>query len=125
MLYKQKGTSYIGIFAIILVAALAAKMAVAIWPSYWDDRIINAQIKESLSSLSKGATPSQFKADMTRRLDMNNVRDVKIDDLMKVTNPSGLVVQKEYEVRKPFMFNIQLLMTFKKDFDQRSIATGE
>lgn len=125
MLHKQRGVSYIGIFLGIVVAAFAVKLAVAVWPAYWDDRIIDSQIKESLIGLSKGATPAQFKQDMARRLDMNNIRDVKIDDLMKVTNTSGLAVKKEYEVRKPFILNIELLMTFKKDFDQRSVATSE
>lgn len=125
MLYKQRGVSYIGIFAVIVVAAFGVKMATALWPAYWDDRIIDSQITDSLSALSKGATPSQFKQDLTKRLDMNNVRDVKVDDLMKVTTASGLAVKKEYEVRKPFMFNIEMVVTFKKDFDQRSIATGE
>lgn len=116
MLHKQQGVSFIGIFLGIVVAAFAIKMAVAIWPAYWDDRIIDKEITNAIATYPKGVTPAKFKQDLTRQLEMNNVRDLKVDDIMKVTNASGLEVKKEYEVRKPFMANIELVMTFKKDF---------
>lgn len=125
MLHKQRGVSYIGIFLGIVVAAFALKLAVAIWPAYWDDRVIDKLIVENLSKASKGSTPSTFKNEFRKSLEMNNINDLKVDDIVKVTNTSGLAVKKEYEVRKPFMSNIELLMTFKKDFDQRSVAASE
>lgn len=123
MKYRQRGASYLGIFAIIIAAAFAIKLAVAIWPAYWDDRIINKEINDALAALPKDATQSKFKQELSRRLEMNNIRDLKVDDIVQVTNTSGIAVKKEYEVRKPFISNIELMMTFKKDFDQRSIAT--
>ena len=116
MLYKQRGVSFIGIFLAILVAVFAMKMAVAIWPAYWDDRIIDKEITNALVNAPKGTTPAKFKQDLARQLEMNNIRDLNINDIMKVTNTSGLAVNKEYEVRKPFIANIELVMTFKKDF---------
>ena len=123
MLSKQKGVSYIGIFLAIVLAAFAMKLAVAIWPSYWDDRLVDKLIVDTLAKAPKGSTPSTFKNDLRKSLEMNRLDDLKVDDIVKVTNTAGLAVQKHYEVRKPFMSNIELLMTFKKDFDQRSIAT--
>ncbi len=123
MKYRQRGASYLGIFALIIAAAFAIKLAVAIWPAYWDDRIINKEINDALAALPKDATQSKFKQELSRRLEMNNIRDLKVDDIVQVTNTSGIAVKKEYEVRKPFISNIELMMTFKKDFDQRSIAT--
>ena len=123
MLHKQKGVSYIGVFLGLVLAALAIKFAMAVWPSYWDDRLIDKMIVDTMLKASKDSTPSTYKTDLRKALEMNSINDLKVDDIVKVTNNGGLAVEKYYEVRKPFMSNIELLMTFKKDFDQRSIAT--
>lgn len=121
MLHKQRGASYLGIFFAIVLAAFAAKMSIATWPAYWDDRIINGEINAALASMpNNDATISRLKQDLSRRFEMNGIRGVKVDDMMVITNTAGLAVQKDYEVRKPFMANIELVMTFKKDFDQKT-----
>ena len=45
--------------------------------------------------------------------------------LHKACEPYGeLVVQLDYEVRKNFMGNVDLVMSFEKQFDQRAIKAG-
>lgn len=125
MKYKQRGASYIGIFFGIVLAAFAVKLAVALFPAFWDDHIINKEIVDTLIVLPTTATQRQFKEDMSRRLEMNNVRTVKVDDILKITNSSGgLVVKKQYEIRESFFSNVELVMTFQKDFDQSSLLTN-
>ena len=51
---------------------------------------------------------------------MNNL-DVKFEDIAKVTKDNQLVVKKNYEVRKPFFLNIDLVLKFEKNFDQSSV----
>ncbi len=122
---NQRGASYLGIFFAIIFFALSAKIAVAVWPAYWDDRMINTQIEETLLNASTNTSELKFKQDLSQRLEMKNIRDVNIDEILQVTNSAGLAVKKDYEVRKPFLLNISLVMTFQKEFDQRSIRTGE
>lgn len=116
MLYKQRGVSFIGIFLGIVVAAFAIKMAVAIWPAYWDDRIIDKLIVDTLAKSQKNVSVTAYKTELRKALEMNNISDLKVDDIVKVTHVAGLEVKKEYEIRRPFMANIELVMTFKKDF---------
>jgi Domain of unknown function (DUF4845) len=54
---------------------------------------------------------------------MNGIRDIKFKDVAKVVNIDGLQVKKEYEIRKPFLLNIDLVLKFEKSFDQRSVQT--
>lgn len=125
MKYKQRGASYLGIFFAIVLAAFAVKLAVALFPPFWDDRIVNMAITEALTSLPKDTTQRQFKEDLSKRLEMNNIRDLKADDIVQVTNnSSGLTVNKSYEVREPFFANIELVMTFKQEFNQSNLTTG-
>ena len=54
---------------------------------------------------------------------MNHNRDLKFDEIAKVTNTDGLQVHKNYEIRKNFILNIDLVMKFEKDFDQSTVKT--
>lgn len=116
----QQGTSYIAILLIIIAAAFMVKVLVAIWSPYWDNHVLNSQIEELMIVSPANTTPAQFKNQLVQRLNMNNVRDVKVEDLLQVSSADGLQVQTNYEVRKPFLLNIDLVLKFEKSFDKNS-----
>ena len=119
----QKGASYISILLGIMVVAFVLKATVAVWPSYWDDRVINNQIAELVKNSPADITPSTFISKMGQNLEMNNIRDIKFQDIATVSTKDGLEVTKKYEVRKNFLMNIDLVLTFEKSFDQRSVQS--
>ncbi|MGB8483905.1 MAG: DUF4845 domain-containing protein, partial [Acinetobacter bohemicus] len=43
---NQQGASYIGILIAIIGFAFLAKIAIAVWGPYWDDRVVDGQITE-------------------------------------------------------------------------------
>ena len=119
----QQGASYVTILLGVIVFAFIVKAIVAVWPSYWDDRVIDKQIEEQFNKSSSSTTPSQFATQVQQSFDMNNIRDIKFNDIAQVSTENGLVVSKKYEVRKPFLLNIDLVLTFEKSFDQRSVQS--
>ena len=88
-----------------------------------DDRVINNQIVEQINKSSTDITPMKFATEVDKRLEMNNIRDTKFEDIATVSTKDGLQVTKKYEVRKNFMLNIDLVLTFEKSFDQRSVES--
>ena len=120
---NQQGASYIGILVAIIGFAFLAKIVIAVWAPYWDDRVIDGQIAELLQSSPKNISPSEFETKMEQRFDMNGIRDIKFKDIAQVMNTDGLQVKKDYEIRKPFLLNIDLVLKFEKSFDQRSVQT--
>lgn len=119
----QQGTSYLAILFGVVIFAIAAKAVLAVWPAYWDDRVINNQITELMQQSSADITPQKFMTQMDQRLEMNNIRDLHFKEIAEVFNESGLIVKKKYEVRKPFLLNIDLVLTFEKSFDKTSVQT--
>ncbi|GJC30157.1 DUF4845 domain-containing protein [Acinetobacter sp. KAM398] len=117
----QQGASYIAILIAIIGFAFMAKVAVAVWGPYFDDRMLDNQIEEQLLNGPKNLSPQKFIGEMDKRLSMNNIRDIKFADVAQVTNVDGLQVKKEYEIRKPFLLNIDIVMKFEKSFDQSSV----
>lgn len=120
---NQQGASYIGILVAIIGFAFLAKIVIAVWAPYWDDRVIDGQIAELLQNSPKDISPSEFESKMGQRFDMNGIRDIKFKDIAQVMNTDGLQVKKDYEIRKPFLLNIDLVLKFEKSFDQRSVQT--
>mgnify|MGYP003619500985 FL=1 len=120
---NQQGASYIGILIAIIGFAFLAKIVIAVWAPYWDDRVIDGQIAELLQSSPKDISPSEFESKMGQRFEMNGIRDIKFKDIAQVMNADGLQVKKDYEIRKPFLLNIDLVLKFEKSFDQRSVQT--
>ena len=120
---NQQGASYIGILVAIIGFAFLAKIVIAVWAPYWDDRVIDTQIAELLQSSPKDISPSEFESKIEQRFDMNGIRDIKFKDIAQVMNTDGLQVKKDYEIRKPFLLNIDLVLKFEKSFDQRSVQT--
>jgi len=80
-------------------------------------------IEEQVAISSKATTPQQFASTMGQKFSMNNIRDIEFKDIATVKSKQGLQVTKKYEVRKPFLFNIDLVLTFEKSFDQRSVQS--
>ena len=120
---NQQGASYIGILVAIIGFAFLAKIVIAVWAPYWDDRVIDGQIAELLQSSPKNISPSEFESKMGQRFEMNGIRDIKFKDIAQVMNTDELKIKKDYEIRKPFLLNIDLVLKFEKSFDQRSVQT--
>ncbi|MBV6617915.1 DUF4845 domain-containing protein [Acinetobacter baumannii] len=117
----QQGTSYLAILFGVVIFAIAVKAVLAVWPAYWDDRVINNQITELMQQSSADITPQKFMTQMDQRLEMNNIRDLHFKEIAEVFNQPSLTVKKKYEVRKPFLLNIDLVFTFEKSFDKTSV----
>lgn len=120
---NQQGTSYIGILLGIIAAAFLLKIIVAVAPLYIDDRTMNQQIAEQVKNSPADITPAKFVTEVGKRFEMNSIRETKFSDIATVTTKDGLQVTKKYEVRKNFMLNIDLVLTFEKSFDKRSVES--
>ena len=109
----QHGASYSTFLLGIIVASIILKIVVAIWPAYWDDHIIDKQIQSVLDDNASALTSDKFVSAMNERLSMNNIYDLKIEDIAKVSNDGGqLHVAKHYEVRRHLLLNIDLVLSF-------------
>ncbi|APX63292.1 MULTISPECIES: DUF4845 domain-containing protein [Acinetobacter] len=117
----QQGASYIAILFAIMGFAFLAKIAIAVWEPYFDDRLVDSQIEELLKTAPANITPEKFNSELSKRLEMNNIRDFDIKQNVILDNAQAMVVRKNYEVRKNFLMNIDLVMKFEKEFDQSTV----
>ncbi|WP_269914653.1 DUF4845 domain-containing protein [Acinetobacter sp. HY1485] len=111
--------SIINLIVGIFLFTLILKLSFSLIPAYWDNHIINKQLTELLA---QNTSVSQLTQKMNERLEMNDIRDLKFEDIAKISNLQDQVkVSTHYEVRKHLLSNIDLVLTFEKNFDQRTI----
>ncbi len=123
-LATQRGVSYWGIMALIMFGAFGIKLFVALFPTYTDDVLVNKVVTERLSASSLDATPAVLEKELAQQFNMNSLTTLNPREIFVITNRNGNQVVKKYEVRKPLIGNIDLVVRFEKTFDQRAIQAG-
>lgn len=112
---QQLGMSSLGFFCVVLFAATFIKVAAVTSTPYFDfyntDKAIDSLFRD-------GRTKSieDFKRGLSNRFSVNNIRDKTPDDFSYSFEDKKLIVTVDYEVRKPFMGNIDVVMRFKKTY---------
>ncbi len=117
----QKGISYWGVVAMIFIAFLGIQFFMAAGSAYYDDFAIDKIITERLKAAPTDMASDQLMSSFNQQFDMNGLRDIKAADRLKVNYDGGLEVIKDYEVRNKFIGNMDLIVHFKKTFNQKAI----
>ena len=125
-LAAQRGISYWGVMALIMFVAFGIKLFVALFPTYTDDVLVNKVVTERLNASSLDTTPAVLETELGSQFSMNSLTTLNPREIFVITNRNGgNQVVKKYEVRKPLIANIDLVVRFEKTFDQRAIKTGQ
>ena len=125
ILAAQRGISYWGVMALIMFVAFGIKLFVALFPTYTDDVLVNKVVTERLNASSLDTTPAVLEKELGSQFSMNSLTTLNPREIFVITNRNGgNQVVKKYEVRKPLIANIDLVVRFEKTFDQRAIKTG-
>jgi len=118
---KQKGASPLGILLAVVIMLFVASIAFKMMPHYMDYNAIQKSV-EGLSSVSSGSvkTPAAFYQYMQKAMEVNSIRDVKAEEIMRVErNGNQFTVYIDYERREPMIKNLSLIAHFKKELSVR------
>lgn len=112
----QAGMSYMGLLVLVGIIGAGIKVAAVVGPAYYDNYTIDKIIK-SLFRDGRASTVEDFKRGLSDRFQINNIRDKTPDDFQYEFKDRKLTVIMDYEVRKPFIGNLDVVMHFKKNYD--------
>jgi len=116
--------SYWGVVTFIVIAFLTVQFTLSVGGVYLDDYTIDKLIEARLKAAPVDENPETLKRELSEQFDLNGLRDIKIDDRLTVLSDNGIIVKKNYEVRKHFIANIDLVVHFEKNFDQKVIQAS-
>jgi hypothetical protein len=118
---KQAGMTLIGSLLVAAALVLAAIVAMKVVPAYIEyfsvKTVLHGLAKEPLSAMTKQEIMNAF----DKRTDTAYIDVISSKDLMIEKDSSGgTVVSVDYEVRKPIMGNVSVLIDFHASTDNPS-----
>jgi Tfp pilus assembly major pilin PilA len=114
LLTHQRGMTMISWMLVIAIALFFLMIGMKMVPTY----IENYSIKEVLTSVQQDrslrkASRAELQKIILRRFKINSVYDFRKEDLSFTKEKQGLRVGVDYEVRKPVVANVFVVMAFK------------
>ena len=115
---KQKGFTFIGLVIVLAIIGFVTLTVLKIFPVYME----NLAVKTSMDAIKtdqgiKNMSAGQIRSLFEKKLDMNQVTSVKAKDAKIGRGIGEITFKLEYEVRKDYIGNIDLILSFKNEFE--------
>ncbi|MDX2426464.1 MAG: DUF4845 domain-containing protein [Cycloclasticus sp.] len=115
---KQKGFTFIGLVIVLAIIGFVTLSVLSIFPVYME----HLAVKTSMDAIKtdpgiKNMSASQIRTLFGKKLDVNQVTSVSAKDAKIGRNLGEVTFKLEYEVRKDYIGNIDLILSFKDEFE--------
>ncbi len=121
---KQKGISFFSWLVILVLIAFFASAAFKLAPHYLDHNALEKAImavEEDKALGDKIVTVGDFYSHISKSMQINSIRDLKMDDILTVTkNNNDFIAHLKYEKREPLIKNIDLVVSFDNEYRVRA-----
>jgi Domain of unknown function (DUF4845) len=115
---NQRGASFLGWVFVVALVSMAALLAARLVPPYVDYRTIVTLIEALPADRVHTMTKGEIKDALQKRFLINNIRDLKINDIVDVQKKrDGTVIMLKYEVREHLAYNVSVVIEFEKNFN--------
>ena len=110
---RQRGMSLISLVVVLTVAGLLGTLALRLVPVYLN----NYKIKTALEAIKSqpelaAKTRGEILGSIQKRWDVDSVSDVTMNDVIVTKSPDELQVRVTYDVVRPFVSNIDVVVHF-------------
>ena len=117
-LAKQKGFTLMGLIIVFAIIGMITLSILKVFPVY----MVNMAVKKSLEAIEtdhgiKTMSVGQIRGLFEKKLDMNQVTSIRAKDAKINRSISDITVKVEYEVRKDYIGNIDLILSFSDEFE--------
>ncbi len=123
---RQRGIGYIGFAILALVVVFLIKVVTVSGGPYLDYYYIGHSVKAVMKE-NQGAniSVSDFQKAISTQFQVNNVADQTPADLTYVKDGTKFVVDVNYEIRRPFIGNCDVVFKFKNTYTSEENAGAQ
>ena len=116
---RMRGMSLLGWLLTATLVVVRGTAAIRIIPAFLEYNTVRTVINNALSD-SQLALQSEreIREGIRRRFDVNNVNGVSANEIKIVKDGRRVHVSVDYEVREPLLGNVDVVMSFKRDFEK-------
>ena len=110
---KQRGITLIGFVIVLVVVCFFGYMAMVLGPAYSEYWGVVKAMKFVANAAAPNATDIEpMRRSLDKQFNVGYVESVSGKDAVLVRDKSGNLLKISYEVRKPFVYNIDFVMSF-------------
>jgi hypothetical protein len=110
---SQNGMTGIGWMIVMFLLGFFAYIIILVVPIYLENYNIKSVIGDLADSNERYNSASSLRRTINKRFDINMTTSVSAEDVTITRDTNMFLVDIDYEVREPFIGNIDLLFTFK------------
>ena len=123
---KQRGITFIGFLVVLAVVGFAAFIAMKLFPMYQEFYAVKSAVKGLAGESGVGdMDPSKIRDLLARRFDIGYVSTVKGEHIKIERIEGGWNLSINYEVRKPLVYNLDVVGKFDVSQDLTRRGGGE
>ena len=117
--HKQQGLSSLGWLVVIAVFGFCLTSLFKLGPHYLEHYYVQTALKTLAKQYPdfQSQKNAEIKNVLTRFMDMNNVRDPQAREFDIVKLDGRKLVNSNYEIRVPFMGNVDVVLNFKSQLN--------
>jgi hypothetical protein len=127
MVRKQQGITLMSFVMVLVVVGFFALMAMKLFPMYTEFHNMKAAVNAYAAEPNSANTPpGQVWVDLDRRFGIAYVDSVKRENVKveRGAGGRGMQIKVSYEVRKPLLFNLDVVGKFEHVADLNGTGTG-
>lgn len=127
MVRKQSGITLMSFVIVLVVVGFFALMAMKLFPMYSEYHNMKAAVDAFAAQPNAASmSPAQAWADIDRRFNIAYVESVEREHMKieRAAEGRGMQVKISYEVRKPLMFNLDVVGRFEHVADLAGKGSG-
>lgn len=109
---RQSGASLSGMLVTVAVIGFIAYAAIKLTPIYLESFNVKASLNSLGEEMRQGASANEIRGELMKRLQLNDVKSVRPEDVEIKAMGRTRVVAVNYEVRTRFYGNLYLVMAF-------------
>ena len=118
-LHSQRGIGFLNLIFILVIVTFLATFAFKVIPIYGENRYVEAGLRDLVEPGTKleQMSDSEIKKKMNNFYMLNNVRTEGPKNIVINRKSEHVIVSIDYESRTPFIYNIDLVVSFKNQLD--------
>lgn len=116
-LFMQAGLSFVGILLVVVVVASVVTVVLKLGPHYIDFYAVKSVIGDLPAQKVHEMSRSEINESLQKRFKVNNLRDFKVTDIMKIERGrDDTVLNVKYEQREHLVSNVDVVLRFEEQF---------
>lgn len=110
---KQRGVTMVTIAAGLALLAFFVTIAITLVPVYMENFSVSSHVSRlGKDSRTKEMTKEEIRKTLLKRFGIDDVKNVERQDILVSDIPGGYLIEVDYEVRKSFLGNVDLVVYF-------------